>query len=57
MSRPRGRFVRWLAFILISLGLVGIAARNRDRLTALWRSRTLTKIDEAAKPQIQDARF
>jgi cobalt-zinc-cadmium efflux system membrane fusion protein len=56
MSRPRGRFVRWLAFISISLGLMGIAALNRDRLTAIWHSGTTAQVDEAAKPPIQEAK-
>lgn len=56
MSRPSGRFVRWLTFISVSLGLMGIATLNRDRWTALWRSRTPAQVEEAAKPPIQEAK-
>lgn len=56
MSSPRGRFVRWLVIISISIGLIGFAAVNRDRLTAPWRSSGPAKIDEAAKPPLQEAK-
>lgn len=56
MSSPRGRFVRWLVIISVSIGLIGFAAVNRDRLTAFWRSSGPAKIDEAAKPPLQEAK-
>ncbi|MDB5338904.1 MAG: efflux transporter, family, subunit [Planctomycetaceae bacterium] len=56
MSRPRGRFVRWLVFISIFIGLTGLAAVNRDRLTAPWRPTREAKVDDAVKPPIQEAK-
>ena len=56
MSRPRGRFVRWLVLIFIGVGLVGVATLYRDRLSALWRSSVTAKVEEIAKPPIQEAK-
>ncbi len=56
MSRPRGRFVRWLALISIAVGLVGVATLYRDRLSTLWRSSSTETVDEIAKPPIQEAK-
>lgn len=56
MSRPRGRVVRWLAMIFVVVGLVAVATLYRERLSALWRSSVTAKVEEIAKPPIQEAK-
>ena len=56
MYLPRGRIVRWLALFFIAVGLVGVGTLYRDRLSALWHSTGSARVEDVAKPPIQEAK-